>query len=124
MTGSRCLLVVGVTLALVAAPVGVQAEPAKVPRVGLLESSSLAARAPLWEAFRQAMRELGYVEGRSVVFEARGTAGGPAELPAPATDLVRLRVDAISTRAEPYRHTRAATRRKFSPRMPRTAVSP
>ena len=68
-----------------------------MPRIGLLETGSLAGRAPLWEAFRQGMRELGYVEGRTVVFEARGADGKPERLAALAAELVRLKVDAIVT---------------------------
>ena len=101
MRASRLALVASVTLALLAAPLPGQAQPGKVPRIGLLESGSLAARAPLWEAFRQAMRELGYVEGRTVVFEALGTDGRSERLPALATDLVRLKVDVIVTSGSP-----------------------
>jgi putative tryptophan/tyrosine transport system substrate-binding protein len=97
MAASRRALVVSVTLALLASPLAGEAQPRGVPRIGLLESGSLAGRAPLWEAFRQAMRELGYVEGRSVVFEARGAGGGSERLPALATELVRLKVDVIVT---------------------------
>ena len=97
MTVSRRVLVVGVTLALLATPLAGVAQPEKVPRIGLLESGSLAGRASLWEAFRQAMRELGYVEGRTVVFEARGTDGRSERLPALAAELVRLKVDVIVT---------------------------
>ena len=43
------------------------------------------------------MRELGYVEGRTVVFEARGADGESKRLPALATELVRLKVDVIVT---------------------------
>jgi putative ABC transport system substrate-binding protein len=97
MAASRRALVVGVTLALLGAPLAGEAQSGKVPRIGLLESGSLAARAPMWEAFRQGMRELGYVEGRSVVFEARGGGDRSERLPALATELVRLEVDAIVT---------------------------
>jgi putative ABC transport system substrate-binding protein len=45
---------------------GAQA-PGKVPRIGLLDAGSFTGRASLWDAFRQGMRELGYVEGRTVV---------------------------------------------------------
>jgi putative ABC transport system substrate-binding protein len=94
MDVSRRVLLAGVTLGLVAPlPAGAQG----VPRIGLLETGSLAARAPLWEAFRQAMRELGYVEGRTVVFEARGADGGSERLAALAAELVRLKVDVIVT---------------------------
>ncbi|MBI4010996.1 MAG: ABC transporter substrate-binding protein, partial [Candidatus Rokubacteria bacterium] len=83
-------------LALLAAPLAAEAQPpGPVPRIGLLEPGSLAARAPLWEAFRQAMRELGYVEGRTVIFVARGADARYERLPALAAELVRLKVDAI-----------------------------
>ena len=52
MTLSRRALVVGVTLALLATTLAVGAQQQKVPRIGLLETGSFAARAPLWEAFR------------------------------------------------------------------------
>jgi ABC-type uncharacterized transport system substrate-binding protein len=84
-------------LALFGAPLAAEAQPGKVPRIGLLESGSLPARAPLWEAFRQTMRELGYVEGQTVVFEARGAGEGSERLLALATELVRLKVDVIVT---------------------------
>jgi hypothetical protein len=100
MAASRCALVVGVTLAVLAAPLAGEAQSGKVPRIGLLESGSLAARAPMWEAFRRAMRELGYVEGQAVVFEARGAGGGGKELPALAAELVRLEVDVIGPEPE------------------------
>jgi putative ABC transport system substrate-binding protein len=97
MAASRRALVVGIALALLAAPLAGEAQPRAVPRIGLLESGSLTGRAPMWEAFRQAMRELGYVEGRTVTFEARGAGGGGKELPALAAELVRLEVDVIVT---------------------------
>jgi putative ABC transport system substrate-binding protein len=97
MTVSRRVLVVGVALAVLTLPLVGEAQSAKLPRVGLLETSSLAARASLWEAFRQEMRERGYVEGQTVVFEARGADGQSDRLPALATELVRLKVDVIVT---------------------------
>jgi putative tryptophan/tyrosine transport system substrate-binding protein len=69
--------------------------PGTVPRIGLLDTGSLAARASWWEAFRQGLRELGYVEGRSVTFEARGADGHYERLPALAAELVRLKVNVI-----------------------------
>ena len=97
MTASRRALVVSVTLALLAAPLAAHAQPGKVPRIGLLESGTLAPRAPLWKVFRQAMRDLGYVEGQTVAFEVRGAEGGSERLRALATELVRLKVDVIVT---------------------------
>jgi len=95
-------LVVGLALGLLAAclpdPWCADAQsPGAVSRIGLLDTGSLAGRAPLWEAFRQEMRELGYVEGRTVVFEARAADGRPERLPALAAELVRLKVDVIVT---------------------------
>ncbi len=83
--------------------------PGTVPRIGLLEPGSLAARAPLWDAFRRAMRELGYVEGRTVLFEARGADGKSERLPALAAELVRLKVDVIVTAAAAAQAARQAT---------------
>jgi putative ABC transport system substrate-binding protein len=75
--------------------------PVSVPRIGFLDPGSVAARVSLWEAFRQGMRELGYVEGRTVLFEARGAEGKTELLPALATELVGLKVDAIVTTGTP-----------------------
>jgi len=75
--------------------------PGAVPRIGLLDTASFAGRAPLWEAFREEMRQLGYVEGRTVIFEARGADGKYERLPALAAELVRLKVDAIVTAGTP-----------------------
>src|SRR3990172_821574 len=84
------------TLALLAAPLAAEAQVGTVPRrIGLLDSGSLVARAPLWEAFRQGMRELGYVEGRTVTFEARGADGSLDRLAVLAAELVRLKVDVM-----------------------------
>jgi putative ABC transport system substrate-binding protein len=71
--------------------------PGAVPRIGLLETGSLSGRAPLWEAFRQKMRELGYVEGQTVAYEARGGNGSVERLAELAAELARLKVDAIVT---------------------------
>jgi putative ABC transport system substrate-binding protein len=97
MTVSRRELVVGVTLALLTAPLASRAQPGKVPRIGLLESGSLPGRASLWEVFRQGMRERGYVEGRTVTFEARGADGKAERLRELAAELTRLNVDVIVT---------------------------
>src|SRR5262249_7062584 len=84
------------TASVLAAPLAAEAQPvAKLPRIGLLDSGSLAGRAPLWEAFRQGMRELGYVEGRTVTFEARSADGNVDRLAVLAVELVRLKVDVM-----------------------------
>ena len=97
MTVCRRVLVAGVTPALLAVPLTGGAQPDKIPRIGLLEAGSLAGRASLWEAFRQGMRERGYVEGRTVIFEARGADGKAERLRDLAAELARLKVDVIVT---------------------------
>jgi putative ABC transport system substrate-binding protein len=48
------------------------------------------------EAFREALRQLGYVEGRNVAIELRYAEGGLQQLPNLAAELVRLKVDVIT----------------------------
>jgi putative ABC transport system substrate-binding protein len=94
--GHGTVLTVILAVALLGAPIAAQAQPApRVPRIGLLDSGSLAGRASLWEAFRQGMRELGYVEGRTVTFEARSADGNLDRLAGFAAELVRLKVDVM-----------------------------
>ena len=70
----------------------------KVPLLGLLDYSTPdAARLAWWRVFRQSLRDLGYVEGQSINFEARWALGRPDRLPGLAAELVRLRVDVIVT---------------------------
>ncbi len=80
---------------LLAAPLAAEAQQtAKVPRLGYL-SPNLAASAHLREAFRQGLRDLGYVEGRNVVLEYRDAEGKLERLPGLAAELVALKVDVI-----------------------------
>ena len=72
--GRGAVITILLAVALLAPPPLAQVQGA-APRIGLLDSGSEAGRAPLWEAFRQGMRELGYVEGRTVTFETRSAAG-------------------------------------------------
>jgi putative ABC transport system substrate-binding protein len=89
-------------LALLAAPLVAEAQQAgKVYRVGYLNPGS-AALAPIrLDPLRDGLRHLGYVEGRSVVIEARWAEGNFARLPELAAELVRLNVDVIVTAATP-----------------------
>src|SRR5713226_752942 len=84
-------------LAFVAPPLAVTAQqPQKVPRVGVLSPFSASFGAgPSFEAFRRALRELGYVEGRDVALEYRWADGRPDRLADLAAELVRLRSDVI-----------------------------
>jgi putative ABC transport system substrate-binding protein len=93
--GLAVALAVGLTLA----PLGTAAAqpPEKVPRVGYLSLPSLSDPViqGLLEAFRQGLRELGYVEGRNIAIEARAAEGKHDRLPALAADLIRSKVDVI-----------------------------
>jgi ABC-type uncharacterized transport system substrate-binding protein len=73
-------------------------QPAKVPRIGYLTADSRSASAHVRaEAFRQGLRELGYVEEKSIVIEWRSAEGKRDRLSALAAELVRLKVDIIVT---------------------------
>ena len=77
---------------IVASPFATEAQQAaKVARIGYL-SPNLAANRHMQEAFRQGLRDLGYVEGRNLVIEYRDAEGKFERLPAPATELVGLDV--------------------------------
>ncbi len=80
---------------LLAAPLVAEAQQAaKIARIGYL-SPSLATSPHLREAFRQGLRDLGYVEGRNLVIEYRDAEGKYDRLPALAAELVALKVDVI-----------------------------
>jgi putative ABC transport system substrate-binding protein len=81
-------------------------QPTKVPRIGYLAAISLSALAARTEAFRQGLRELGYVERKNIIIEWRYAEGRLDRLPALAAELVRLNVEVIVTSAPPA--TRAA----------------
>jgi putative tryptophan/tyrosine transport system substrate-binding protein len=70
-------------------------QPLKVARIGYLTASSLSAVAFRIEAFRQGLRELGYVEGKNIVIEWRSPEGKADRLPGLAVELVRLNADVI-----------------------------
>jgi putative ABC transport system substrate-binding protein len=72
-------------------------QPKKVPRIGFLSGSPPSSIKARTEAFRQGLRELGYVEGRNIVIEWRSAEGKRDRFPALAADLVRLKVDLIVT---------------------------
>jgi putative ABC transport system substrate-binding protein len=83
-------------------------QPKKVSRIGYLGGASPVS--DRMEAFRQGLRELGYVEGKNIVIEYRSAEGKPDSLPALAAELVRLKVDIIvSSGATPTRAAKEAT---------------
>jgi putative ABC transport system substrate-binding protein len=83
-------------IALLAAPLAAEGQQAaKGARIGYLVTTSLAASPHLHEAFRQGLRDLGYVEGRNLVIEYRFAEEKRERFPALAAELVALKVDVI-----------------------------
>jgi len=94
---ARVLLILVVVVVLAVGVIAEAQQPKKVPRIGYLAPASLSALAARTEAFRQGLRELGYVEGKNIVIEWRSAEGKIDRLPALAAELVRLKVDVIVT---------------------------
>jgi putative ABC transport system substrate-binding protein len=91
-----------VALLILTAPLAAGAEPVGIRRIGYLESSSPSpARLQLLEAFRQGLRELGYVEGQNVALESRFGDGKPDQIHRFAAELVGLKIDILVTSGTP-----------------------
>ena len=100
----RLVLSVSLSLALlVAPPVAPAQQTAKVSRIGYLSmlSRSDPTLGPLRDAFQQGLREHGYIEGQTIIFQWRFAEGRPERLPELAAELVRLNVDLIFTETTP-----------------------
>jgi putative ABC transport system substrate-binding protein len=87
-------------------------QPDRVNRIGILQG--LAASDPEWQrrfdAFKQRLRELDWIEGRNIAFEFRFADAKPERLPALAAELVQANVDVIVTNAaQPIEAARKAT---------------
>ena len=101
--------ILAVAGAALAAPRTLFAQPAKrVFRIAVLDEAGETAVQDMWSAFRDRLRELGYVEGKNVVFEARHAGGAHERLPGLAAELVALKPDLIACSGTPA--TRAAIR--------------
>jgi putative ABC transport system substrate-binding protein len=89
------LLVTLVTL--VSCGVAVEAQqPAKIPRIGYISGTgSRADPGPYVEALRQGLRDLGYIDGKNIVIEYRGTEGKLDRIPSLVAELVQLKVDVL-----------------------------
>jgi putative ABC transport system substrate-binding protein len=98
----RLPIVVIVLLLLLAAPLAVEAQQAGTKRIGYLESSSPSpARLQLLEAFRQGLRQRGYLEGKGIILESRFGEGKPDQIQRFAAELVGLKVDILVTSGTP-----------------------
>jgi len=86
-------------------------QPTKIPRIGFLTAGSSSTIPARIDAFRQGLRELGYVEDKNIVIEWRFGEGKLDRLPALVAELVRLKVDVIlSAGAAVTRPAKDATR--------------
>jgi len=72
-----------------------QQSVSKMPRIGIIDPAAM------WDHFRQALRALGYVEGRDIALEHRSAEARPERLVAAATELAQLPVDVIVTFGSP-----------------------
>ncbi len=91
-TGSR----LAAAVLLLAGSVAVHAQPAaRVHRIGYVSPTSLNPSNPQFDAFRQGLRELGYVEGKNVIVEARFAEGRFERLPELVAELIGLKVDVL-----------------------------
>ena len=85
------------TALLFTAPFAAAQQPKKVPRIAYLSATSPSVNPTRIEAFRQGLRELGYVEGKNIIIEWRYAEGKLDRVGELAADLVRLKVDVIVT---------------------------
>src|SRR6266542_2957084 len=92
------VLLILVAMMLLAVGVTAQAQqPARIHRIGILSPVSGSVFPARVEAFRQRLRQLGYVEGKNILIEYRYAEGKRERLPDLAAELVRLKVDVIVT---------------------------
>jgi putative ABC transport system substrate-binding protein len=96
---------------LAALPVRGQRPAGRAHRVAILGATTAAAYATRWNALRDGLRELGYVEGRDLLVEARWADGDVGRLPALAAELVQWRPDVLVTHGIPGTRAAAAASR-------------
>ena len=111
-TSFRVSALIGIlTLGILVAPLGAEAQPAaKVWRIGYLTPARDTPETTLRETLREALRKLGYVEGRNVRFEIRAAENNLDRLPELAAELARANVDLIIAVSPPaIRAARQAT---------------
>jgi putative ABC transport system substrate-binding protein len=94
----RRAFISGITVGLLAAPPAAEAQPpGKIPKVGWLAFGSSSSQVPYVSAFRDGLRQLGYVEGNNIAVEYRFAEASDARLPGLAAELVRMDVEVIVT---------------------------
>ena len=78
-------------------PVTVHAQQAVIPTVGIIWPGAEPPAPPRMESFRQALRQLGFVEGQNIAIELRYARTGLKQLPELVTEMVRMKVDVLAT---------------------------
>ena len=82
-------------------PLRTLSQPSAIPVIGFLGATRSRLYAPVVTAFRQGLKEIGYVEGENVLIEYRWAEGEPTRLPALAAELVNRRVAVIAATSTP-----------------------
>jgi putative ABC transport system substrate-binding protein len=93
--GRKTIIVLLITVALASVDVVEGQQPKKVPWIGFLSAVSPSTNSARVEAFRQGLRELGYVEGKNIVVEYRYAEGKQDRVRELADELARLKVDIV-----------------------------
>lgn len=106
-TRRRMLAILG--MAVSAYPWVARSQPAtKMPHIGYLSTGSLKSNRAFLDALRDALRELGYIDGKNIAIDVRWAGDMPSEFPQLAASLVRANPDALITTCIPS--TRGFTR--------------
>ena len=102
MMSKALTLVATFTLSVLLTPLATEAQQSgRLPRVGYLGTSSASLEPELVKAFREGLRERGYVEGKDILIEYRWAEGNYQRFPDLVADLVKLKVDLILTAGTP-----------------------
>jgi len=96
MSGKILIWLLATVLLIPAAPADAQ-QPAKIPRIGFLIAGASSANSDRIAAFRQGLRELGYVEGKTIIVDYRYADGKLDRLPGLTAELMGLNVEVILT---------------------------
>jgi putative ABC transport system substrate-binding protein len=94
MTKRVTSLALGAVLLALCFPVQAQ-QPKKIPKIGYLTNDSVSVDLPRRNAFKQGLRDLGYIEGQNIVIEYRVGEGHSEKLPELMAELLRLKVDVV-----------------------------